>query len=60
MKTVELVGEPGGFHAEAAVVESSPTGIDPGLQFLEVVLQVAEHRLFAAVSYDLSICCPVG
>ena len=60
LESAELVGELGGFHAVATVVESSPAGIDFGLQFLEVVLQVAERGLLAAVSYHLGIRGPVG
>ena len=57
---MELLREPAGFHAEAAVVELASTGVDPGLQLFEVVLQVAEGRLLVAVSYDFSVRCPVG
>ena len=38
LKGAELVGEPGGFHAVAAVIESRPAGVNLGLQFFEVVL----------------------
>jgi len=31
LKGAELVGEPGAFHAVAAVVESRPAGVDLGL-----------------------------
>ena len=55
-----MVREPGGFHALAAVVESRPAGVDLGLQFLEVVLEVAERGLLASVSYHLRVCGPVG
>ena len=60
LKGAELVGEPGGLHAEAAVVESSPAGVNLGLQLLEVVLQVTERGLLAAVLYHLGIRGPVG
>ena len=60
LEGAELVREPGGFHALAAVVESRPAGIDLGLQLFEVVLQVAERGLLAAVSYHLGVCGPVG
>ena len=60
LKGAELVGEPGGFHAVAAVVESRPAGIDLGLQLFEVVLQVAERGLLTTVSYHLSVRGPVG
>ena len=60
LKGAELVGEPGGLHAVAAVVESRPAGVDLGLQLFEVVLQVTERGLLAAVSYHLGVCGPVG
>jgi len=60
LEGAELMGKPGGLHAETAVVESSSTGVDLGLQFLEVVLQMAERGLLAAVSYHLGIRSPVG
>jgi hypothetical protein len=60
LEGVELMGEPGGLHAEAAVVESSSAGVDFGLQLLEVVLQVTECGLLAAVSYHLGVRGPVG
>ena len=60
LEGAELMGEPGGLHAVAAIVESSPTGVDLGLQFFEVVLQMAERGLLAAVSYHLGVCGPVG
>ena len=60
LEGAELVGEAGGLHAEAAVVESGSAGVDLGLQFLEIVLQVAEYGLLAAVSYHLGIRGPVG
>ena len=44
LKGAELVGEPGAFHAVAAVVESRPAGVDLGLQFFEVVLEVADRK----------------
>ena len=52
--------ESGGLHAVAAVVESRPAGVDLGLQLFEVVLEVAERGLFAAVPYHLHVCGPVG
>ena len=60
LKGAELVGEPGAFHAVAAVVESRPAGVDLGLQFFEVVLQMAERGLLAAVSCHLGVRGPVG
>ena len=60
LEGAELMGEPGGLHAVAAVVESRPAGVDLGLQFFEVVLEVAERGLFAAVPYHLRVCGPVG
>ena len=60
LEGAELMGEPGGLHAVTAVVESSPAGVDLGLQLLEVVLQVAERGLLAAVSYHLGVRGPVG
>jgi len=60
LEGAELVGEPGGLHAEAAVVESGSAGVDLGLQLLEIVLQVTERGLLAAVSYHLGVCGPVG
>ena len=60
LESAELLGKPGGFHVVATVVESSPAGIDLGLQFFEVVLQVAERGLLAAVSYHLGVRGPVG
>ena len=60
LESAELVGESGGFHAVATVVESSPAGIDLGLQFFEVVLQVAEHGLLAVVPHHLGVRGPVG
>jgi hypothetical protein len=60
LKGAELVGEPGGLHAVAAVVEPRPAGVDLGLQFFEVVLQVAERGLLAAVLYHLGVRGPVG
>jgi hypothetical protein len=60
LEGAELIGELGGLHAVAAVVESRPAGVDLGLQFFEVVLQVAERGLLAAVSYHLGVCGPVG
>jgi hypothetical protein len=60
LEGAELVREPGGLHAVATVVEPRPAGIDLGLQFFEVVLQVAERGLFAAVPHHLGVCGPVG
>ena len=60
LEGAELLGKPGSFHAVATVIESGPAGIDLGLQLLEVVLQVAECGLLAAVSYHLGVCGPVG
>jgi hypothetical protein len=60
LEGTELVGEPGSLHAVAAVVESSPAGVDLGLQLLEVVLQVAERGLLAAVPHHFCVCGPVG
>ena len=60
LESAELLGEPGGLHAVATVVESSPAGVDLGLQLFEVVLQVAECGLLAAVPYHLGVCGPVG
>ena len=60
LEGTELMGEPGGLHAVAAVVESSPAGIDLGLQFFEVVLEVAERGLFAAVPHHFGVRGPVG
>ena len=60
LESAELMGEPGGLHAVAAVVESSPAGVDLGLQLFEVVLQVTERGLLAAVSYHLGVRGPVG
>jgi hypothetical protein len=60
LKGAELVGEPGGLHAVAAVVESCSAGVDLGLQFFEVVLQVAERGLLTAISYHLGVRGPVG
>jgi len=59
LEGAELMGEPGGLHAVTAVVKSSPAGVDLGLQLLEVVLQVAERGLLAAVSYHLGVRGPV-
>ena len=60
LKGAKLVGKPGGFHVVAAVVESSPAGVDLGLQLLEIVLQVAERGLLAAVPHHLGVRGPVG
>ena len=60
LEGAELIGELGGLHAVAAVVESRPAGVDLGLQFLEIVLEVAERGLLASVSYHLRVCGPVG
>ena len=60
LEGAELLGKFGGFHAVAAVVESRPAGVDLGLQLFEVVLEVAERGLLAAVPYHLRICGPVG
>ena len=60
LEGAELIGELGGLHAVAAVVESRPASVDLGLQFFEVVLQVAERGLLAAVPHHLGICGPVG
>jgi len=60
LESAELMGKPGGLHAVATVVELSPAGIDLGLQLLEVVLQVAERGLLAAVPHHLGVRGPVG
>ena len=60
LESAELMGKPGGFHAVAAVVESSPAGVDLSLQLLEVILQVAERGLLAAVPHHLGVRGPVG
>jgi hypothetical protein len=60
LESAELLGESGGLHAVATVVKSSPAGIDLGLQFLEVVLQVTERGLLVAVPYHLGVRGPVG
>ena len=60
LKGAELVRESGGLHAVAAVVESRPAGVDLGLQLFEVVLEMAERGLLAAVSYHLGVRGPVG
>ena len=59
LEGAELMGKPSGLHTVATVVESGPAGVDLGLQLLEVVLQVAERGLLAAVSYHLGVCSPV-
>ena len=59
LESAELVGKPGGLHAVATVVKSSPAGIDFGLQLLEVVLQVAECGLLATVSHHFGVRGPV-
>jgi hypothetical protein len=60
LEAAELLGKLGGLHAVATVVESRPAGVDFGLQLLEVVLQVAERGLLAAVPHHLGVCSPVG
>ena len=60
LEGAELIGELGGLHVVAAVVESGPAGVDLGLQFLEVILEVVERGLLAAVSYHLGVRSPVG
>jgi len=60
LESAELLGKSGGFHVVSAVVESSPAGIDLGLQFLKVVLQVAERGLLTVISHHLGIRGPVG
>ena len=40
--------------------ELCPTGLHPDREFFEVMLQVAEVCLLAAVLCDFSIHCPVG
>jgi hypothetical protein len=60
LEGTESMREPGGFHAKAAVIEPGPTGVDPGLQLLEVVLQVAECCLLLSVSRHLGVRGPVG
>ena len=44
LEGAELIGELGGLHAVAAVIELSPAGVDLGLQLFEVVLEVSEDR----------------
>jgi hypothetical protein len=60
LEGAELVGEPSGLHAVVTVVESSPAGVDLGLQLFEVILQVAERGLLVAVLHHLGIRGPVG
>lgn len=59
-EVAELAGEFPSLHAVPAVGEAGPTSFHLDGQLFVVVLEVAEHCLFAVVSYDLHVCCPVG
>jgi hypothetical protein len=59
-KVAELGLELPSFHSMASVGKVGSTGLHPDGQLFLVVLEVPEHHLFAAVSYDLGVHCPVG
>ena len=59
-KVVELGREVPGLHAVATPSEAGPTGLQLVGDLLEFMLEVTESCLLFVVSYDLSVCHPVG
>ena len=60
LEIAELAGKVPGLHAMAAPSEVGSGGLQLGRDELEVMLEVTNLGLLFAVSYDLSVCCPVG
>ena len=60
LEVAELAGEVPGLHAMVAPGEAGSGGLQLGGDEVEVMLEVTNLGLFLAVSYDLSIRCPVG
>jgi hypothetical protein len=60
IEVVELGREVPGLHVVATPGKAGSSSLQLGGDEFEVMLEVVDPCLFLTVSYDLSVCCPVG